>query len=319
MNQDYHDLPFAVTRIDTHYLRPEMTAAYLLVEKGCAAFIETGPLLAVPRLMGALDRAGLDENAVKAIIVTHVHLDHAGGAGELMRLCPQAKLYVHPLGAPHLIDPTRLKASAILVYGEKGFKESLGDIVATPESRVVTPVDGDTVEIGGRTLTFFDTPGHARHHFSVWDETSRGIFTGDVFGLSYRDFDGGDLPFIFPATTPTQLDPAAFHLSMDRLAALKPDTLYLTHFDAIPYQPALLKSLHEQLDHYLVLAKKNRNQGVSDHQQLSSDLEEYMCDMLEKIHAPNPDLARSLLGPDREINAQGLEIWLERSEKHEKQ
>ncbi|MBF0453473.1 MAG: MBL fold metallo-hydrolase [Magnetococcales bacterium] len=317
MNRDYHDLPYGITCIDTHYNRPQMAASFLLVEQGKAAFIETGPLLAVPRLMEGLKRVGLKPQDVEAVIVTHVHLDHAGGAGELMRCCPSAKLYVHEAGADHMIDPTKLKASAMAVYGEELFKAALGDIIPTPEERVVKPGDGETLSIGGRVLHFYDTPGHARHHFCVWDPTSQGLFTGDAFGISYREFDGGSRPFIFPPTTPVQLDPERFHQSLDRLAALKPKWLYLTHFGALPYQPEFLSSLHTQLDQYVAMAKKARIQGVSNHQQLLSDLRKQALTALKELNAPiDNTLAVTLLASDQEINAQGLEVWLDRLEKH---
>jgi glyoxylase-like metal-dependent hydrolase (beta-lactamase superfamily II) len=311
MNRDYHDLPFGITCIDTYYIRPQMTAAYLLVENGRAAFIETGPLLAAPRLLQALKRANLTPDDVDAIIVTHVHLDHAGGAGELMRLCPKAKLIVHESGAKHLINPEKLKASATTVYGEERFKATLGDIVAVDGKRVITPADGDKVVIGGRELLLIETPGHARHHLGVWDQKSRGLFSGDSFGISYREFDGGSIPFIFPATTPVQLDPEALHNTLDKIAELKPERLYLTHFDSIPYQQELLQTLHRQLDQYIELVKRGDN-----HQQLVATLNKHMRGVLKDIHSPAAEaLIDSLLAADQELNAQGLKVWLTRMNK----
>jgi glyoxylase-like metal-dependent hydrolase (beta-lactamase superfamily II) len=313
MKSDYHNLPFGITCIDTYYLRPQMAAAYLLVENGKAAFIETGPLLAAQRMMAGLAKAGLKPEDVDAIIVTHVHLDHAGGAGELMRQCPNAKLFVHKSGARHLIDPTKLKAGAMAVYGEELFKASLGDIIAVDSHRVVSPEDGQGVVIGGRELIMFDTPGHARHHFVIWDKKSQGIFSGDAFGISYREFDGGTMPYIFPATTPVQLDPELFHKSFDRIAQLNPKTIYLTHFGAIPYQKEILQTLHSQLDEYLDMAKSAQNGGQNAHEQLLASLNKQMRSILLKINSPAQDkLIDSLLFSDKETNAQGLEVWLAR-------
>ncbi|MBF0195032.1 MAG: MBL fold metallo-hydrolase [Magnetococcales bacterium] len=313
MKSDYHNLPYGITCIDTHYLRPQMAAAYLLVENGKAAFIETGPLLAAQRMMTALSKAGLKPEDVDAVIVTHVHLDHAGGAGELMRQCPNAKLYVHKSGARHLIDPAKLKAGAMAVYGEKLFKASLGDIIAVDSSRVVSPEDGQGVEIGGRELIMIDTPGHARHHFVIWDKKSQGIFSGDAFGISYREFDGGTMPFIFPATTPVQLDPEHFHSSLDRIANLNPKTIYLTHYGAIPYQDNLLQTLHSQLDSYLEMAKSAQKGGQNAHNLLLTSLDNNMRNILLEINSPIADnKIDSLLLSDKETNAQGLEVWLAR-------
>jgi glyoxylase-like metal-dependent hydrolase (beta-lactamase superfamily II) len=317
MSRDYHDLPFGITCIDTHYTRPGMTASYLLVEAGRAVFIETGPLLAVPRLLAGLAQKGLTPQDVDAIIVTHVHLDHAGGAGELMRLCPAATLYVHELGAGHLIDPTKLKASAMAVYGEELFKASLGDIIPVEQQRVNIPSDGATLTIGNRELLFIHSPGHARNHLCIWDKTSRGLFTGDAFGLSYRELDGGDLPHIFPATTPTQLDPEAMHASWDRLTRQNPEYLYLTHFNAIPYQPELLQTLHTQLRQYVQLAERAGKNDENPHQQLLAALREQAYNILKSISSPaTAELADSLLNADWEINAQGLEVCLKRLKKN---
>ncbi|MBF0380145.1 MAG: MBL fold metallo-hydrolase [Magnetococcales bacterium] len=319
MKSDYHNLPFGITCIDTHYLRPRMAAAYLLVENGKAAFVETGPLLAAERMMTGLTKAGLKPQDVDAVIVTHVHLDHAGGAGELMRLCPNAKLYVHKSGARHLIDPTKLKAGAMAVYGEEQFKTSLGDIVAVDQDRVVATEDGQTVVIGDRELVMLDTPGHARHHFVIWDEKSRGVFSGDAFGLSYREFDGGSMPFIFPATTPVQLDPEQFHNSFDRIGELNPETIYLTHFGPIPYSDQLLKSLHSQLDSYLEMAKAAQNCTKDAHEELLASLDKHMRGILLNINSPaSSELVEQLLYSDRETNAQGLEVWLARLAKNSK-
>ncbi|MBF0358436.1 MAG: MBL fold metallo-hydrolase [Magnetococcales bacterium] len=312
MNRDYHDFPFGITRIDTHYIRPQMTAAYLLVENGRAVFIETGPLLAAAKLLQALKRADLTPGDVDAVIVTHVHLDHAGGAGELMRLCPEAQLIVHPSGAKHLVNPEKLKASATAVYGEERFKTTLGDIIAVDSERVVTPADGDKLLVGGRELLLIDTPGHARHHLAVWDQKSRGLFSGDSFGISYREFDGGTTPFIFPATTPVQLDPELLHNTLDKIAGLKPERLYLTHFDSITYQPELLQTLHRQLDQYLELVKSSNS-----HQQLVAAINNHMRGVLEDIQSPVAEaLIEPLLAADQELNAQGLEVWLSRINKN---
>ncbi len=203
------------------------------------------------------------------------------------------------------------------VYGEKQFKATLGDLIPVDANRVSTPADGDVISLGARELTVMATPGHALNHICIWDEKSRGLFTGDAFGISYRELDGGRAPFIFPATTPTQLDPDAYHASLNRLAALAPETIYLTHFDAVPYSRELLDSLHTQLEQYVDLAKKARQGGDDDKERLLSALESNMHDNVKKLgFQGDVGSLDHILAPDREINAQGLLAWLKRLEKN---
>ena len=161
--------------IDTGFHRPLFDASYLIVERGRAAFVDCGTNHSVPRLLAALAGCGLPVEAVDYVIATHVHLDHAGGAGLLMQQLPAATLVVHPLGAPHLIDPARLMASARGVYGDEEVARSYGELVPVAPQRVLRTEDGMTIDFAGRPLTFLDTPGHARHHHCIWDERSRGF------------------------------------------------------------------------------------------------------------------------------------------------
>ena len=185
--------------IDTGFHRPEFDASYLMVENGRAAFIDTGTNHAVPRLLEALAAAGLARDAVDFVIATHVHLDHAGGVGLLLQQLPRATLWVHPRGAPHLIDPARLMAGARGVYGDAEVARSYGEVVGVPAERVSRTHDGLVIELAGRPLRFFDTPGHARHHDCVWDERSRGFFTGDTCAVSNSRY---DRPKVSPVKKP---------------------------------------------------------------------------------------------------------------------
>ena len=186
--------------IDTGYVRPGFDAAYLVVEAGRGAFIDCATNHSVPVLLAALAQAGLAPADVDWLVLTHVHLDHAGGAGALMRHLPNARLVAHPRAAPHMVDPARLAAGATAVYGEAEFARHYGELVPVPSGRVVVAADGHEVDLAGRALRCIDTPGHARHHQCVWDARSRSWFTGDTFGLSYRELDGA---------TPTGVSPVA--------------------------------------------------------------------------------------------------------------
>ena len=213
------DLGHGISAIDTGYVRPRFDASHLVVENGRAAFVDVGTTHSAPGLLTALEAQGLPPGAVDYVIVTHVHLDHAGGAGEMMRRLPQARLVVHPRGAWHMVDPSKLWAGASAVFGKEFVLRSYGAPVPVDASRVVEATDGFTLELGGRPLRFLDTPGHARHHFCVWDETSRSMFTGDTFGLSYRELASARGAFVLPTTTPVQFEPEALLASIDRLVA----------------------------------------------------------------------------------------------------
>ena len=308
----YQDLPCNVTLIDTGYLRPGFAASYLLTELGKAAFVETGTRHSVPRLLQALQAKGLRPHDVDYVIVTHVHLDHAGGAGELMHHLPNARLIVHPRGARHMIDPTRLVTGAAAVYGEERMRAYYGDIVPVPEQRVITAADDFTVNLNGRPLLFLDTPGHARHHVCVLDERSGGIFSGDTFGLSYRAFDTANGAFIFPTTTPVQFDPDAMHASIDRLMGYNPATMYLTHFGPVHDLTRLASDLHRWVDRLVRLARSVAGGGEQRHARLVQDLTEVLLAGL-KEHGCTCDREQclKLLEADVELNAQGLGIWLD--------
>ena len=253
-------LPFVQTLahgihvIDTGFHRPVFDAAYLIVESGRAAFVDTGTNDSVPRLLAALQAAGLRPEAVDFVIATHVHLDHAGGVGLLMQQLPAARLVVHPQGAPHLIQPSRLMASARAVYGSEEMARSYGNVVGVPAEHVLRTEDGMTLELAGRPLQFIDTPGHARHHHCIWDACSRGFFTGDTFGLSYREFDTPQGEWLMPTTTPVQFEPEALRHSVQRMLAYEPERMYLTHYGPVTGVARLAAMLLAQLDEMVALA-----------------------------------------------------------------
>jgi glyoxylase-like metal-dependent hydrolase (beta-lactamase superfamily II) len=298
--------------IDTGFHRPRFDASYLLVENGRAAFVDTGTNHAVPRLLAALEALGLAPESVDYVIATHVHLDHAGGVGQLMRHLPGARVVVHPRGARHLTDPTDLKAGARAVYGEEEVARSYGEVVAVDEGRVLTTTDGMTLSLAGRPLLFLDTPGHARHHHCVWDARSGGFFTGDTFGLSYREFDTDRGAWLLPTTTPVQFEPEALRDSVTRLLAFAPRWMYLTHFGPIGDVQALGAQFLEQLDEIVALGRAV--DGRPDRPAaLRQALREHYLRRL-RLQGCRLDEAQSLglLAMDIELNAQGVGIWLDR-------
>jgi glyoxylase-like metal-dependent hydrolase (beta-lactamase superfamily II) len=308
----FQPLAHGIHAIDTGFHRPRFDASYLVVEDGRAAFVDTGTNHAVPRLLGTLEALGLAPDAVDWVIPTHVHLDHAGGVGALMQHLPTATVLVHPRGARHLIDPARLIASATRVYGEEEMARSYGRIVGVPAQRVRHTHDGMTVELAGRALRFIDTPGHARHHHCIWDERSRGFFTGDTFGLSYREFDTVQGAWLLPTTTPVQFDPAALRASVERMLSFEPACLYLTHYGRVDDVPRLGAMFLEQLDAAVALGRDLRR-APDRHAALKQALSRLYRERLARHGCTLPPARiTELLAMDVELNAQGMEIWLDR-------
>jgi glyoxylase-like metal-dependent hydrolase (beta-lactamase superfamily II) len=299
--------------LDAEYVRPGLAAIHLMLQAGHAAIIDTGTNQAVPRVLAALADLGVAPGAVDYVIVTHVHLDHAGAAGALLQACPNAWLVAHPKGARHLIDPAKLVAGSLAVYGEAVFRDLYGDIVPVAAERVIEAGDGYELDFRGRRLTFLNTPGHARHHFCIHDAGSDAIFTGDTFGISYRDFDVEGRPFVFPTTTPVQFEPEALHASVDRLMALKPKVAFLTHFGRVADLDRMAADLHQLIDVFVDLTRATPVKGEARHAWLKGEIEALLLDRL-RAHGCTLDTttARALLANDVDLNAQGLLVWLDR-------
>ncbi len=303
--------------IDTAFQRDHFDAAYLIVHGGRGAFVDCGTNHSIPNMLAALERAGLAPADVDFLMLTHVHLDHAGGAGALMRHLPNAQLVVHPRGAPHMIDPSRLISGATAVYGEEEMSRSYGEILAVPEERVVIAEDGHTVDLAGRSLLCIDTPGHARHHYCIWDAYSRSWFTGDTFGLSYRELDSDKGALVMPTTSPVQFDPDALKASIARLLSFEPEAMYLTHYDRVTDVQRLAADLFEQIDAMVQVALDCDATGCADRHRCIVDALSAMCLARARVHECRLDDADVLqvLGMDIELNAQGLGVWLDRDKR----
>ena len=301
-----------VHTIDTGFYRDRFDAAYLLVHGGRAAFIDTGTNFALPRLLGALDALGLTRSAVDWVIPTHVHLDHAGGVGSLMQALPTARLMVHPRGARHMIDPGALWQGALAVYGPDEMARAYGTLVAVPADRVNTSADGMRLDLAGRELLFADTPGHARHHHCIWDAATRGWFTGDTFGLSYREFDSERGAWIMPTSTPVQFEPEALKASIERLLAAEPACMYLTHYGRVGDVPRLGALLLELLQSMVALGHAERRAPDRDAALRRGLLDIYVASLAAQGCHYGSAQIDELLALDIALNAQGLSIWLDR-------
>jgi glyoxylase-like metal-dependent hydrolase (beta-lactamase superfamily II) len=301
-----------ISVIDSEYYSKDFAAIYLLKQKNKVIIIETGTNYSVPYVKEALSQIGLSFSDVLYVIPTHVHLDHAGGAGLLMMQCQNAALVVHPRGARHLIDPSKLVAGAKAVYGENKFKEYYGEIFPIDANRVIQADDNFILDFDGRELRFIDTPGHARHHFCIWDKTTKSMFTGDTFGISYRDLDHQDELYILPSTSPVQFDPEALIQSINRIMEFKPERVCLTHFSAIkPTKKAtnkLIESIHFVSNLAIKYADKNDSESI-----IYKKMMDYFLEGLNEIGFQNNDYAKDRLSLDVLINTQGLIYWQKNS------
>ena len=300
-----------ITAIDTEYARPQQDASHLVVEQGRAAFVDTGVNASVPLLLEALEAQALDVGDVDYVFVTHVHLDHAGGAGLLLRSLPNARLVVHPRGAPHMVDPTRLVAGTEAVYGREATRELYGDIRPVEPGRILEAADGDTISLAGREFGLFFTEGHARHHYCLHDPASRGVFTGDSFGVSYRELDTTAGPIIFPTSTPVHFDPPEAHRSVDRILAHEPDWVYLTHYSRVGPVERLAVQMHAGIDAFVAIARRCAD-APDRKRRLEAALFDYFLERLDEHgYEGDRDSAWHVLDIDVRLNALGLEVWLD--------
>ncbi|MEJ2296967.1 MAG: MBL fold metallo-hydrolase [Woeseiaceae bacterium] len=291
-------------------------AAHLIVEGGRGAFVDTGTNDSVPLLLDALARQGLDVADVEFVFLTHIHLDHAGGAGLLMQHLPNAQCVLHPRGAPHMVDPERLIAGTIGVYGEERTREMYGDVIPIDADRISVAEDEDWYEMNGRRFQALHTEGHARHHYVLYDPQGRGVFTGDSFGISYRELDTARGEFIFPTTTPASFDPEEAHKAVDRIMALDPDYLYLTHYSRVSDLERLAADMHTGIDDFVELALAHKDDDDRD-AKIEAAMDEYLSGrLIDHGFTGDHDSIWDILNIDIVLNAQGLVAWLRRLEKH---
>lgn len=306
----FQDLPFGISCVDTLLQRPGLAACYLLQEGDTAGLIDTGTGHTVPHIVELLARKGIPRENLRYIMPTHVHLDHAGGTGRLMQEFPDATLLIHPRGARHMIDPTALKAGVIEVYGAETYQRTYGELVPVEASRVQVVEEGFELDFNGRPLLFLDTPGHARHHYCIYDAHSRGLFTGDTFGASYPELNSGRNRFIFPPSTPVQFDPSVWKATLDRLLDFNPKRIYVTHYGMHENPEPLARQLQNSIDEYVAIARELADQGERQEQIRKALLQFSVNTLLDNgCGLPVAEIEAVLAG-DMRINAQGLDHWL---------
>jgi glyoxylase-like metal-dependent hydrolase (beta-lactamase superfamily II) len=307
--------PHGIFAIDCEYVRPGLAASHLIVEAGRAAFVDVGTTLSVPYLLAALAELGIAREAVDYVFLTHVHLDHAGGAGALIQALPNAKAVLHPRGAPHLIEPAKLIEASKAVYGEEKYRQLYGDIVPIPAQRVIVTQDQQRIEHAGRPFEFIHTPGHALHHHCIVDLRHAGVFSGDTFGVSYRELDSEQGAFVIPATTPTQFDPDQLVASIDRQLSYRPESIYLMHYSRVTGVDRLGESLKAGVREVAEIGR--RHAAAAD--PLAAMTRAMLDSWVRRARAHGAPVSDSeveeLLRMDAQLNAQGLVVWLERQKR----
>ncbi|MBI4290825.1 MAG: MBL fold metallo-hydrolase [Betaproteobacteria bacterium] len=309
---DIIDYAHGISAIDAQFQRPRLNAIHLIVEGNRAAIVDTASNHSVPLVLDALHGKGLGPENLDYIILTHIHLDHAGGAGLLMTHCPNAKLTVHPRGARHIADPTKLMEGTIAVYGQALAKRLYGEIVPVPKDRIIETRHGAGISLNGRELRFLETSGHARHCVCIHDSRSEHIFAGDTFGLSYRELDCGERQFVFPTTSPVQFDPDALQLSIEALLDLQPSAIYVTHYGQVRDVARLGSDLKRLIEAHVQLARRERNAGSSRHERLREGVARLVVEEANRsCWRLRGDDALKVFAGDIELNAQGLGAWLD--------
>lgn len=292
--------------IDALYTAPDIACCYLMVSGNECALIETGTANSVANILATLQTLDIDTAQIRYVIPTHVHLDHAGGAGALLQHFPDAQLLIHPKGAAHMIDPTRLIASSQQVYGKELFTKLYGDVIPVEAHRVRVLEDAETILLARRQLHVKHTRGHADHHFCLFDEQSRAWFSGDMFGVSYARQRYAKGSYVMPATTPTQFDPALYKDSVSALCEATPRLFYLTHFGALDFEDAQRERLLRQLDAYAQLGCE----FTGDLKALeASVLDITRTEIARLIPQDRAAVEAASLGLDAALNAQGIAWW----------
>lgn len=307
--------PDGITAVDTEYIRPGLAAAHIIQQGSAAAFVDVGTNYSVPHLLAALQELRIEPAAVEYVFITHVHLDHAGGAGLLLQALPAARLVVHPRGAPHLIDPTVLIAASAAVYGKELYRQLYGDLVPVDASRVLLSADEQRLELQGRPLQLLHTPGHALHHYCLVDERHRNLFTGDTFGLSYRELDTAQGAFGVPTTTPSQFDPQQLVASIERLMATRPLAAYLMHYSRVTGLEIIAASLKAQIVEIAAMALRHADAG-DPYAAIHADMRALWIRLAGAHGVADPEASvDEYLAKDLDLNTQGLIAWLRRRQR----
>lgn len=284
-----------------HLGHPQSVAAYLVPTGSGPFLVDPGPSSTLPRLEEALARAGLDTGSLAGLLLTHIHLDHAGASGTLARRNPNLRVYVHAKGAPHLIAPAKLLRSAQRLYGNR-MDELWGEIAPVPEAQVEVLEGGETLELGGLSLEVAYTPGHAVHHVCYFEPGSRVAFVGDTAGIR-----GPRLPVVLPVTPPPDFDLQAWLASIAQILSWNPRELLLTHFGPSENPASHLRALRDGLLAWTGYVRETLALDGTDEVRVRVFVEKLRAWISDKVPAERAERAeRFLAGAGPEACWQGI-------------
>lgn len=299
--------------VDSELIRKQFAGTYIVEDSNEVALIEISSANSVNKVLRALENYNICRSQVKYLFVTHIHLDHSSGAGKLLKELPNAKLILQPSGAKHMVDPEKLIAGAIAVYGKDVVTRDYGEILPVPEDRVISCNDGEIFKLGTRELITLYTPGHARHHISIFDNKTKGLFTGDSLGLSYPDLTVNGRRFYQPTTTPTAFEYDKMIESIEKMLTLKPKLIFFTHFGVSDEPNEVAKQIKKRLKDYKNIVESLKTFDNKEIKSLESKLESYYI-RESKLHGVQlkDDKIVEIFAIDIKLNAMGLLLWKQR-------
>ncbi|PSR23027.1 MAG: MBL fold metallo-hydrolase [Sulfobacillus acidophilus] len=287
--------------------RPGRSCAYVIRARE-PVLVETGSARSHPALVKGLEEVGVYPSDLRHIIVTHVHLDHAGGVGQMMEVSPKALLHCHPRALPHIIDPSRLIAGAQAVYGDQA-EDIFGPVKPVAKERVVAQGDETMLDAKGHELVFYDTPGHAKHHLCVIDQSTGSLFSGDTVGIRYtRAYTGWPFEWGFPTTTPSDFNPDVLLETLDRLLSRRPRRVCHTHYGVTEPARAAFDFTRRGLQR--IQAMMTRLSETSTQSEVQSLLTSTVRQELDAIGHPEVDVGAVAL--DIFLNSQGILVYLQK-------
>ncbi len=287
------------TSIDVEYLgNPKVIAACLLEGQGSGAIVDPGPTSALATLRSKLDQLGIGVAGIDTILLTHIHLDHAGATGSLVQENPRIRVYVHERGAEHMTNPERLLESAQRLFGDE-MERLFGEFLPVPAENVHALAGSEQLNFGGRRLEVAYTPGHASHHVCYFDTATGLAFVGDTAGVRIAN---GQT--ILPIAPPPDIDLESWAKSWELIRARQPERLFLTHFGAADHVTEHLEELRERLEEWSVAVRKSLKNGARDADRAEQFVEQITTKL--RRHLSEQDAERYVKGAEVELSWYGL-------------
>lgn len=288
-----------ITTLDDHWMgRPRSIATALLESNGHRAIVDPGPGSTLDTLRKGLGAHGVSVHDLDAILLTHIHLDHAGSSGALAKENPRVAVYVHKLGAPHMMDPAKLLASAARLWPDN-LDELFGEVLPVAESNLRILEGGETITLGSRKIEVAYTPGHASHHVSYFDNVEGVAFVGDTTGIRIEGHS-----YVMPATPPPDIDLRLWDSSFATILERKPKRLFLTHFGFSENPASHIAQFRERLHRWMETTEKILQTAKSD----SGAMDSFMAAMRAEIgeHLPAEEVEQYVATAGLNLSFLGL-------------